>query len=340
MLKDLYNKHKESLYAYNIRNYLGNRGINSNIKKTATERPEMFFYLNNGVSAICTNLEFEEGWIKAKNFQIINGAQTVGSIGRSPSNQSLEVMFRITEAESVKTDKGFNQEIIKSNNSQNTIKLSDFRSNDQIQHWLEKKFSELKPNEILPNIKYSRKRSYKRTRGATLIKLEEFAKIRYSFLHEPSKCLSQPKSLWTNAEDGGLYEKSFGVNNEVLSEWSNKEFFESILAVCIFLRYLEEAKKLGKKNSEIKYLNRLKWHAISLAGLFRREIYPEKPAKNIFSKSSNFNEFWDKYWDIAFDVLDDSYSDAMDEGATLFAFVRSFEKWEKMKNKFKRRITN
>jgi hypothetical protein len=49
------------------------------------------------------------------------------------------VLLRITEGESVKTEKGFNADVIRFNNTQNIIKSSDFRSNDPIQLWLEKR---------------------------------------------------------------------------------------------------------------------------------------------------------------------------------------------------------
>jgi hypothetical protein len=43
-LKDLYRQHKQSLYAWNIRGYLGNRGINQDIADTAKKEAQHFFY--------------------------------------------------------------------------------------------------------------------------------------------------------------------------------------------------------------------------------------------------------------------------------------------------------
>src|SRR5206468_59327 len=76
-LRDLYKKHKEALFAQNIRGYLGNRGLNGKIIETAETRPNDFFYFNNGVSAICTGFDLEGEELVATNCQIINGAQTV-----------------------------------------------------------------------------------------------------------------------------------------------------------------------------------------------------------------------------------------------------------------------
>ena len=103
------------------------------------DRPTEFFYFNNGISAICTEYELEENVLTAYDFQIINGAQTVGSLARSDQNSDIEVLFRLTKAEDVKTEKGINRDIIRYNNSQNIIKASDFRANDDIHIWLSQK---------------------------------------------------------------------------------------------------------------------------------------------------------------------------------------------------------
>jgi hypothetical protein len=51
-LSALYKKERERLFAYNIRSFLGKR-INRPIIDTALNRPDDFYYFNNGVSAVC-----------------------------------------------------------------------------------------------------------------------------------------------------------------------------------------------------------------------------------------------------------------------------------------------
>lgn len=112
-LRDLYKQHKEALFAWNIRGYLGNRGINKEIATTAKNDPPHFFYFNNGVSAICTGYSIREDELSAENFQIINGAQTVGALARAEANPDIEVLFRLTKTANVKTEKGINSDIIR-----------------------------------------------------------------------------------------------------------------------------------------------------------------------------------------------------------------------------------
>ena len=124
-LRNLGKKYRQSLYAWNIRGYLGNRGINQAIQQTAENEPDSFFYFNNGVSAICTDYQLTDNILVAENFQIINGAQTVSTLTNSTEDSNIEVLFRLTKTESVKTERGFNRSIIQFNNSQNIVKVSD-----------------------------------------------------------------------------------------------------------------------------------------------------------------------------------------------------------------------
>lgn len=112
-LKNLYSRYKERLFAWNIRGYLGDGKINKDIKVTARDSPTHFYYYNNGISAICTDLTIESGSLHASKFQIINGAQTVTALGLSKPSPDVRVLLRITKALEVATEKGLNRDIIK-----------------------------------------------------------------------------------------------------------------------------------------------------------------------------------------------------------------------------------
>lgn len=112
-LAGLYKKERERLFTYNIRSYLGKKGLNKDIIQTAETTPDSFYYFNNGVSAICTSFQVDKlNIFTAENFQIINGAQTVGALSAAKLNSEIEVLLRVTEGLSVKTDRGFNVRIL------------------------------------------------------------------------------------------------------------------------------------------------------------------------------------------------------------------------------------
>lgn len=105
-LINLYRKERERIFAVNIRSFLGRKGLNKDIVTTAQKYPDKFFYFNNGASAICTSIEFDEkkGHFRGENFQVINGAQTIGALKAAKDVSSeTEVLLRIIEGELVKT---------------------------------------------------------------------------------------------------------------------------------------------------------------------------------------------------------------------------------------------
>jgi hypothetical protein len=337
-LRNLSKQYKQALYAWNIRGYLGNRGINQDISETASSDPAHFFYFNNGVSAICTAFELQDNKIVAQNFQVINGAQTVSTLANLEPNSDVEVLFRLTLTQNVKTEKGLNRQIIQYNNSQNLVRVSDFRSNDEIQLFLERELPDTRANGPLPKLKYIRKRAVGRQGYGIGIKLEELAKIRYSWLYEPTIAHSSPKALWTPKDDGGVYEKAFGVDDELQPAWSAATLDECRLAITCYLRFDDTVGEIIEKKPEMRFLKRLRFHALALAGAYFRKSFTEADVTRLLKNKEVFDQFWVSFWATARSVLIDVFSQAEDEGSTMFAFVRSTERWAQMTKRFDRHI--
>jgi AIPR protein len=340
-LRNLYRQHKQSLYAWNIRGYLGNRGINQDISATAKSDPEHFFYFNNGVSAICTDFHFEgRNRLVATSLQIINGAQTVSTLGTQDPNPNVEVLFRLTRTQSVKTDKGVNQSVIRYNNSQNVVKVSDFRSNDRIHLFLEDNLKMPKSRGALPALYYVRKRTVgKKSRTAGIpIRLEDFAKVRYAFLYEPILIHASPKALWTPADDGGSYEQAFGVDGEIQDAWSKSTLNESFLALALYYRILRDARAMAAKNRELAVMQRLKFHALSLAGLYVRQYVASADYEAALRRAAEFEDLHKSFWPIARQSLINFFTSADSERMTLFALVRSVDRWQQLKRNFELQV--
>ena len=339
-LRDLYQRHKEALFAFNIRGYLGDRGINSDIRNTAEDHAESFYYFNNGVSAICTDFDIDEktATIRASKFQVINGAQTIGALRQAKLNEDIEVLLRVTKTLNVATEKGFNSEIIKFNNSQNVVKVSDFRSNDPIQQWLEKQFFDYKSDfkQVLPELVYARKRGFKkRGRYSGLgIKLEDVAKIRYAFYYEPTRVLESPKDMWSSKSDGGAYELAFGLGGEMVECWTDSEFEELLFAIAVF-RYAETETKSEASSSDLKSFGRLKYHALGLAGAYFRGLANSVDPHVLLSSAVKFQGFCDDFWPDARRVLIDGDLDASERlKISISAMARNTDLWEQSVKKF------
>lgn len=138
--------HGKSLYEKNIRYFLGSSKseVNRAIKGTLDRSPDSFFYLNNGVTAICTLIEPKEtrgGFkrLKIKGFSVINGAQTIASaaeyVDQNPAKDLSDAKVMLTLIK-VSADGAFGKQITKARNHQNQVQTSNFASLDEVQERL------------------------------------------------------------------------------------------------------------------------------------------------------------------------------------------------------------
>jgi hypothetical protein len=145
------------------------------------------------------------------------------------------------------------------------------------------------------------------------------------------------KFLWTLEEDGGVYVKAFGIDGKLEKSWPEEVFYECLLAICFYSRFVTEAKSLAQKAPEWKFLYRLRWHALSLAGYYLRTKSMIADARQLVTSEKEFNRVWNEYWNIVPHALDDVYSQAMDEKVTIYSLTRSTERWNKMKARMEKR---
>lgn len=348
---NLYKQHRKGIFTWNIRGHLGgDKGINKNIKKTALENPEDFYYYNNGISAVCTGFDVEGNKLTANKFQIINGAQTVGSLflARDKASNS-ELLLKVTVSGSVSTEKGFNADIIKFNNTQNKVNLSDFRSNDKIQELIEKNFSKTKATSV-NGIIYLRKRGIKKKAGMTNITLESLARIRYGYLHNPCDVISNAKSLWDN-EKNGRYNKAFGFDDEIPEIIAEDNFNKTfVLPVCLY-EFIEDECKEKSKDEAFKDLKRFKFHLLSLSRILLDHLLDkQKDSVNISKliKDSKYmkvfvNKFLKDTIPIITDMINSAYVDIKEgKSISINAPLRDLQinrnKWNNMVKNFETRL--
>lgn len=159
-LSALLENHGKRILSPNIRYFLGKTEVNDSIYETAKLLPKYFWYFNNGITAISTMLSkramggssHESGIFDCKEFYIVNGAQTTGTLLEVKKTglplDEIYVNMRIIE---IATDnKEFGVDVTRNNNTQNRIDSRDFVSLDPVQ---DKLYQEL----ILDHIFYTYK---------------------------------------------------------------------------------------------------------------------------------------------------------------------------------------
>lgn len=127
------------LFEENIREYLGNSGINKKIIETLKDSKSRvnFFYYNNGITIICddANITTDSGnkQVDIKNPQIVNGCQTVNSIVEALKGfdtkeikSEFKNVYVISKILVTEKDEQFYKNVVEYTNSQNSIDANSF----------------------------------------------------------------------------------------------------------------------------------------------------------------------------------------------------------------------
>ncbi|HCJ7623237.1 AIPR family protein [Enterobacter hormaechei] len=158
-------EYSDGLFEKNIRGGLGDTSeVNQAIKDTLLNRPEFFYYFNNGITILVDSYEprrrnntsrRESGGFNFKNMSIINGAQTISTIGKSFSSgevtldelSKVKISCRFIKSLINNSEESGNDvddislDITIANNNQNKVTSRDFASKDPLQLELRRSIS-------------------------------------------------------------------------------------------------------------------------------------------------------------------------------------------------------
>lgn len=149
------------LFDSNVRDFLGENAVNSDITETlADSTAPNFWWLNNGVTVLATRATVVGKTIQLQDIQIVNGLQTTETLHRffqsEPishlENRSLLIKVIVSADESVR------DQVIRATNNQSTVESSALHATDKIQRDIE---------EILEGRSwfYERRKNYFRNAG-------------------------------------------------------------------------------------------------------------------------------------------------------------------------------
>lgn len=292
-LKQLYlrNDCMERLFNLNIRSWLGRNAVNKAMEETIKSEPEHFFYYNNGITGICEDFKLSDDKtiLTCNKLQIINGAQTVTTIAKCPNDANLskvKVLFRIISAGKYGKSNHLCEEIVTNNNNQTIIQVSDFRSNDDIQIQIERKFknNKLKYRLQYPfttDLLYKRKRMQS-ARSNKYVTMKDIGKCYYSGFYEPHTLNESIKKLWDNSENG-LYNIVFGDNDQILLD----EKFYKLLGSYYIMEYikLKLPKYKTDENKEDIYSEKFKYHILwGIINLLQKKYSDEEISNTILRR--------------------------------------------------------
>jgi hypothetical protein len=275
-IAEVFRANRSSIFSMNIRNYIGDNLTNRGIRKTALANPEDFFFFNNGVSALSTRVVEDEDnrALICNEFSIINGAQTVRSLQKAHDEdpdalQNVRVLIKITEAIPKQVDPTFFYSITKFNNTQNAIRIADFRSNDRVQLDIADKFDRLAARGGR-RFRYRNKRSGERDANRVVINMEEFTKAIHAYLFGPDDVFGGSQYLFDASKEGG-YLKLYGSGGEILPALTDAQF-RRLLGVWFICEYVRDIWKQEITVSPSEALER-RWMVFFAVGESMRLVH-------------------------------------------------------------------
>lgn len=229
-LASIYDRWGARLLEANVRSFLQARAkTNKGIQKTIKEEPELFFPYNNGLSATaddvtCVRTDDGLGIASISNLQIVNGAQTTGSIhtGLKNAREQLPQVFVQMKLTVVPPDRS--EEIVPKisefANTQNKVNAADFFSNHPFHIRIEQ-FSRSVIFTAREGERHDSKWFYERSRGQFIN-----ARGRLTPAQQKKFDLEFPKAQLFSKTDLAKFEYSAAGQPHIVSRGAQKNFAE------------------------------------------------------------------------------------------------------------------
>jgi len=250
-LAAIYDRWGARLLEANVRSFLQARAkTNKGIQKTIKEEPELFFPYNNGLSATadevsCVRTADGLAIASISNLQIVNGAQTTGSIhnGLKSAKDQLAQVFvqmKLTVVSAAKSEE-IVPKISEYANTQNKVNAADFFANHPF-HIRTEQFSRDVIFTAREGERHDSKWFYERSRGQFIN-----ARPKAKGKSQASFDIEFPKAQLFSKTDLAKFEFSAAGQPHIVSRGAQKNFAE-------FAKDIGEAwAKSDKKYDELWY---------------------------------------------------------------------------------------
>ncbi len=301
------------LFDKNIRQVLGSTDVNEEIKQSLAKTPEKFWYFNNGITIVAERIEKsmiggsgrESGAFKLYGAQIVNGAQTVSTIGRFAAEEEAGRLERVRiNARLISladAPEGFGAQVTRANNRQNRIENRDFVSQDPEQIRLKTELS-------IEGVDYNivRSETFKATNKS--FDLQEATNALACATGKPNMAVQAKREIGKYYEDlsKGIYKEIFNPSTSGIFLWN------CVKIARVVEEYLQEGidklpKRSGRKYGLMVHGNRI----ITL--LVFRKLNLEKEAKKVeFVLDESIIQMTTKeFLDSVFDYLECDYPESM-----------------------------
>ena len=273
-IADWWGRYGLGLFSKDIRYFKGKTDVNEGLSETLRKNPDNFLYFNNGITILCSSIakqavggaSRETGIFECKGVNIVNGAQTVGTIGTlKPDLQHIhenaKVLVRIISLENC--PEGFDRDVTRATNTQNRIEGRDFAALDPNQQRLA---SEL----LLDGKEYVYKSGAEEAKGTNCCNIVE-STVALACANEDVALAVQAKRgigrLWENLKQPP-YTKLFNDHTSAVELWRAVEIMRMVDLILFNLQKTYK-EKFPRADMAAIHGNRLILHCVFMDSKMR-----------------------------------------------------------------------
>jgi hypothetical protein len=192
---------RRHIFDWNVRDYQGDVEVNREIRSTLADAsaPE-FWWLNNGVTIVCSSAISQSKTYTLDDVQIVNGLQTSQTIFQASLGTNLgglkgrSVLVRILATQ----DPAVRDKVIRATNRQTSVPTASLRATDDIQRSIESYF-------LSRDWYYDRRKNYYRNIGKSAARIISIPLLAQAVLaigfSEASNSRARPSSLLKSDTD-------------------------------------------------------------------------------------------------------------------------------------------
>ncbi|WP_083930768.1 AIPR family protein [Solimonas variicoloris] len=218
--------HGELLFSENIRYTLSSSDINARIAESLTERPSTFWYLNNGITAICDEIkrkpvglgdQRESSLWSVSNIKIVNGAQTTSAIANAYKSAPQKVKKGYIQLKIVSIGKApldIGNQITTATNTQNRVEPRDFLALDTVQDGLAEAFRKI-------GVQYCYRRGEVISDLAKGLDVQELALSLAATSKNITDVVMAKRNVGSLTDPAGYYQKLFSPVPDASKAWKN-----------------------------------------------------------------------------------------------------------------------
>lgn len=227
-IAEWHKEHGDLLFSENIRYTLTSSEINKNISESLVNHPADFWYMNNGITAICDELrrkpvglgeQRESSLWTLSNVKIVNGAQTTSAISEAYKKSAKSVKKGYVQIKVISLSKApldIANQITTATNTQNKVEPRDFLALDALQDGLSESFKKI-------GIQYCYRRGEVISDRLKGLEVQELALSLATCSQNMSDVVMAKRNVGSLTDPNGHYQKLFSTHLDTAKIWEDHQ---------------------------------------------------------------------------------------------------------------------